>query len=166
MEERYGNTGARARVPRTTNDLHLEWDVPYEPGTLKAVGTKDGKVVGTVEVSTTGEPAAVRLTVDRAELAADRRDVAHVTVEILDAQGRVVPTADGEVAFVVEGEGKLIGLDNGDPQSHEDYKAARRKAFNGLSLAIVQSTGKPGRIRVTANSPGLQPGNLTISTKA
>ena len=166
MEDRYGNTGARARVPRTTNDLHLEWDVPYEPGTLKAVGTKDGKVVSTVEVSTTGEPSAVHLTVDRAEIAADRRDVAHVTVELLDAQGRVVPTADGEVAFVVEGEGKLIGLDNGDPQSHEDYKAARRKAFNGLCLAIVQSTGKPGRIRVTANSPGLEPGNLTISTKA
>jgi beta-galactosidase len=166
MEDRYGNTGARARVPRTTGDLHLEWDVPYEPGTLKAVGTKDGKAVTTVEVSTTGEPSAIRLTGDRAEIAADRRDVAHVTVELLDAQGRVVPTADGEVAFVVEGEGKLIGLDSGDPQSHEDYKAARRKAFNGLCLAIVQSTGKPGRIRVTANSPGLEPGNLTISTKA
>jgi beta-galactosidase len=165
MEDRYGNTGARARVPRTTNDLHLEWDVPYEPGTLKAVGTKDGKVVGTVEVSTTGEPSAVRLTVDRAEIAADRRDVAHVAVEVLDSQGRVVPTADNEVAFVVEGEGRLIGLDNGDPQSHEDYKAARRKAFNGMCLAIVQSTGKSGRIRVTANSSGLQPANLTISTR-
>jgi beta-galactosidase len=165
MEDRYGNTGARARVPRTTNDLHLEWDVPYEPGTLKAVGTKDGKVVSTVEVSTTGEPSAIRLTVDRAEIAADRRDVAHVAVEVLDSQGRVVPTADNEIAFVVEGEGRLIGLDNGDPQSHEDYKAARRKAFNGMCLAIVQSTGKSGRIRVTANSSGLQPANLTISTR-
>jgi beta-galactosidase len=164
MEDRYGNTGARARVPRTTADLHLEWDVPYEPGTLKAVGTKDGKVATTVEVSTTGEPSAVRLSVDRAEIAADRRDVAHITVEILDAQGRVVPAADPEVAFVVEGEGKLIGLDNGDPQSHEDYKATRRKAFNGMCLGIVQATGKSGRIRVTANSPGLQPGSLTIST--
>src|ERR1017187_1205094 len=151
MEDRYGNTGARARVPRTTNDLHLEWDVPYEPGTLKAVGTKDSKVVGTVEISTTGEPSAVRLTVDRAEIAADRRDVAHVAVEVLDSQGRVVPTADNEIAFVVEGEGRLIGLDNGDPQSHEDYKAARRKAFNGMCLAIVQSTAKSDRIRVTAN---------------
>jgi beta-galactosidase len=143
----------------------LEWDVPYEPGTLKAVGTKDGKVVATVEVSTTGEPSAIRLTVDRAEIAADRRDVAHITVEILDAQGRVVPTAGAEVAFVVEGEGRLIGLDNGDMQSHEDYKATRRKAFNGMCLAIVQSTGKSGRIRVTANSPGLQPGNLAVSAR-
>ena len=166
MEGRYGNSPARARVPRTTGDLHLEWDVPYEPGTLKAVGTKDGKVVSTVEISTTGEPSAIRLTVDRAQLAADRRDVAHITVEIVDAQGRVVPTADHEVAFVVEGEGKLIGLDNGDPQSHEDYKAAHRKAFNGLCLAIVQSTAKSGRIQVTATSPSLQSANLTIATRA
>jgi beta-galactosidase len=103
--------------------------------------------------------------VDRAQIVADRRDVAHIQVEILDAQGRVVPAADPEVAFVVEGDGKLIGLDNGDPQSHEDYKATRRKAFNGLALAIIQSTGKSGRIQVTASSPGLQPGNLTISTR-
>jgi beta-galactosidase len=165
MEGRYGNSPARARVPRTTNDLHLEWDVPYEPGTLKAVGTKDGKVVSTLEVSTTGEPSAVRLAVDRAQISADRRDVAHITVQITDAQGRMVPIADHEVAFIVEGEGKLIGLDNGDPQSHEDYKATRRKAFNGMCLAIVQSTGKSGRIQVTATSPGLQSAKLTISTR-
>ncbi len=166
MEGRYGNSPARARVPRTTGDLHLEWDVPYEPGTLKAVGTKDGKVVSTVEISTTGEPSSVRLTVDRARIAADRRDVAHITVEIVDGQGRVVPTAASEVAFTVEGEGKLIGLDNGDPQSHEDYKAARRQAFNGLCLAIVQSTGKSGRIQVTASSPSLQSANISIATGA
>ncbi|MEO8370409.1 MAG: glycoside hydrolase family 2 TIM barrel-domain containing protein [Candidatus Solibacter sp.] len=165
MEERYGNTGARARVPRTTNDLHLEWDVPYEPGTLKAIGTKDGKVVVTEEVTTTGDAAAVRLSVDRAEIGADRRDVAHITVTIVDARGRMVPTAANEVELPVTGEGKLIGFDNGDPQSHEDYKAPRRKAFNGLALAIVQSTGKSGRVQVTATSPGLQPANLTISTR-
>ena len=162
MEGRYGNMGARARVPRTTNDLHLEWDVPYEPGALKAVGTKDGKVVSTVEVTTTGEPSAIRLSVDRAHIAADRRDVAHITVEIVDAQGRVVPGAAHEVAFAVQGEGKLIGLDNGDPMSHEDYKSTRRKALNGSCLAIIQSTANSGRIQVAATSPGLQAANLTI----
>jgi beta-galactosidase len=165
MEGQYGNYPARGRVLRTTADLHLAWDVPYEPGTLKAVGVKDGKVVATVEVSTAGEPAAIGLSVDRDVIAADRRDVAHVTVQIQDANGRMAPTAGNEVTFALEGEGKIIGLDNGDTLSHEDYQSNRRKAFNGLCLAIVQSTGKPGQIRVTASSPGLKSASVTVATK-
>jgi beta-galactosidase len=154
----------RSTALRTTSDLHVTWTVPYEPGTLKAVGTKDGKVVATVEVTTTGEPAAIELSVDREAIAADRRDVAHVTVKILDAQGRVVPVADNEVAFAIQGEGNIIGVDNGNPVSHEDFKGSRRKAFNGLCLAIVQSTAKAGRIQLTATSPGLKSGSVTITT--
>jgi beta-galactosidase len=146
--------------------LHLAWDVPYEPGTLKAVGAKDGKVVATVEVSTTGEPAAVGLSVDREAIAADRRDVAHITVQIQDENGRMAPAAANEVTFELQGEGRIIGLDSGDPQSHEDYQSNRRKAFNGLCLAIVQSTGKPGQFRVTASSPGLKSSSVTVTTKA
>jgi beta-galactosidase len=165
MEGRYGNYPARARVPRTTADLHLAWDVPYEPGTLKAVGTKDGKVLATVEVSTAGEPAMIGLAVDRDAITADRRDVAHLTVQIQDANGRMAPTASNEVTFEIEGEGRILGLDNGDPQSHEDYRSPRRKAFNGLCLAIVQATGKPGQIKVTASSPGLKASSVTVTTK-
>jgi beta-galactosidase len=166
MEGRYGNTSARARVPRTTSDLHLSWDVPYEPGTLKAVGVKDGKIVTTTEISTTGEPASIHLIPDRTGLIADRRDVIHIAVEIHDEQGRVVPVADNLVAFDIQGEGRLIGVDNGDPRSHEDYKAKQRMAFNGLCLAIVQSTAKGGPIRITASSPSLRPDTLTIVSKA
>ena len=103
---------------------------------------------------------------DRDAIAADRRDVAHFTVKILDAQGRVVPTADNEVTFEMQGEGKIIGVDNGNLASHEDYKGSRRKAFNGLCLAIVQSTAKPGRIQMTATSPGLKPSSVAVTTKA
>jgi beta-galactosidase len=159
-----GGPVARQNVPRTTSDLHLTWTVPYRPGTLKAVGTKDGKVVVEVEVSTTGEPAAIDLSVDRDAIAADRRDVAHFTVKILDAQGRVVPTADNEVTFEIQGEGKIIGVDNGYLASHEDYKSNRRKAFNGLCLAIVQSTAKAGRIQMTATSPGLKSSSVAVTT--
>jgi len=164
MQGRYGNLAAREGTVRTTADLHLAWDVPYEPGTLKAVGTKDGAVVVTVEVSTTGEPAGIRLSADRAEISADRRDVVHITVEIVDAQGRLVPVAENEVSFEVEGEGKLIGVDSGDPQSHDSYKGSRRKAFNGLCLAVVQATAKAGGIRIAASSAGLQPDKVTITT--
>jgi len=166
MEEKYGNFPARSRAVRTTSDLHLTWTVPYQPGTLKAVGVKDGRVVSEVEVTTVGEPAAIGLSVDRDTITADRRGVAHVIVKILDAQGRMVPTADNEVAFQIQGEGKIIGVDSGNPVSHESFKGDRRKAFNGLCLAIVQSTAKPGRIQLTATSPGLKAASISVGTKA
>jgi beta-galactosidase len=157
---------APANAVRTTSDLHLSWDVPYEPGTLKAVGTRGGKEVVTEELATTGEPAAITLSLDRDSIVADRRDVAHLTVHIVDDKGRVVPVAENEVTFAIQGEGRIIGVDNGNPVSHEDYKANRRKAYNGACLAIVQSTAKPGRVQLTASSPGLKPQSVSISTTA
>jgi beta-galactosidase len=141
--------------------------VPYEPGTLKAVGTKAGKVAAQVEISTTGDPAAIDLSVDRATIRADRRDVAHVTVKVLDAQGRLHPDADNEVTFEIQGEGKLIGVDDGNMADlASDFKGKVRKASHGMCLAMVQSTANAGQIRVTATSPGLKPATVTISTKA
>jgi beta-galactosidase len=151
---------------RTTSDLHLSWDVPHEPGTLKAVGTRGGKEVATAELVTAGEPAAISLSLDRDSIVADRRDVAHLTVHIVDDKGRVVPLAENEVTFTVQGEGRIIGVDNGNSVSHEDYKANRRKAYNGACLAIVQSTAKPGQVQLTASSPGLKPQSITIVTRA
>ncbi|MGC2618933.1 MAG: glycoside hydrolase family 2 TIM barrel-domain containing protein [Acidobacteriaceae bacterium] len=163
MEGRYGNLPARARMVRTTADLHLTWDVPYEPGTLRAVGMKEGKVAITEHVSTTGEAYAISLSADRTRIAADRRDVAHVTVAIQDAQGRVVPDADNNVSFSIEGAGRLIGVDNGDPASHDSYKANSRRAFHGLCLAVVQATHTGGLIKIAAVSTGLRPASLTIT---
>jgi len=65
--------------------------------------------------------------------------------------------AENEVAFEIQGEGKIIGLDNGNPASHDGFKGNRKKAFNGQCLAIVQSTAKSGRIQLTATSPGSNP---------
>jgi len=94
MEAGNGNyPRARARVLRTTADLHLAWDVPYEPGTLKSRGTKDGKVVATVEVFDSGRAGHDRLAVDRMRSRPTVRDVAHITVQFQDATGRMAPTA-------------------------------------------------------------------------
>lgn len=166
MEGRYGNYPARAMVTRTTADLHLTWEVPYEPGALRAIGTKDGKLSATTEIFTTGQPAAIGLSLDRESIVTDQRDVAHVTAQILDDQGRVVPIADNEVTFKLQGPGALLGVDNGDPASHEEFKSNRRRTFNGLCLAIVQSTGKPGEIRVTASSAALKSASMIIATEA
>ena len=166
MQGRYGNYPDRARAMRTTADLHLTWDVPYEPGALKAVGMKEGRIATASEVHTTGEPAALSLSADREFIAANQRDVAHVTVQVLDDEGRIVPVAESEVTFDLEGEGLLLGVDNGNPASHEGYKSNRRRAFNGLCLAIVRSTSKPGQIRVTASSPSLKSARVLIATRS
>ncbi|HWB85039.1 MAG TPA: glycoside hydrolase family 2 TIM barrel-domain containing protein [Bryobacteraceae bacterium] len=168
MQGRYGQYGPDAFAgTRTTSDLHLAWDVPYEPGTLKAVGMKDGKTVAEVEVVTTGEPAAISLSTDRDTIRADRRDVVHVTVKVMDSEGRMHPDADNEITFAVEGEGKLIGVDNGNmTDMAADFKGKVRKASHGMCLAIVQSTATSGSIRITATSPGLKAATATITAKA
>jgi beta-galactosidase len=165
MEERYGNSPARARVRRTTADLHLEWDVPYEPGTLKAIGVKDGQVVATDEISTTGAPASLGLVADRSTISADQRDVAQIAVQILDGKGHIVPTADNSVSFEIQGPGKLIAVDSGNPMSHESFQSDHRMAFNGLALVTILSTDQTGSIRVIAHSPGLKDATVEVVSK-
>ncbi len=164
MEGEWGKLPDRAKVLRTTADLHLSWDVLYEPGALKAVGTEGEKIVATAEIFTTGQPAVIGVSSDREFIATDPHDVAHITVRILDDKGRLVPTADNQVTFEIEGAGSFLGTDNGDPASHQDYKSTRRKAFNGLCLALVKSKAKAGQIQVTAVSPALQSARVLIAT--
>jgi len=153
----------RADALQTTADLHLAWDVAYAPGILKAVGIKDGQVVDTVEIATTSAPAALRLSVDRAAIAATWSDVAHVTVEIVDVEGRTVPTADTDLTFALTGPGRIIGLDNGRPDSHESYRGDRRQAFNGLALALVQSPQRAGEMTLGVSAAGLTGASLRIT---
>ena len=142
---------------------HLSWSVPFAPGFIEARGKRGGKVVRSAKRETTGVPARVVLRPDRASLAADGADVSVVTVEIVDAEGRVVPDAFNEVRFTLEGPARLLGVGNGDPSSHEPDKSDRRSAFNGLCCALVQAGKQPGEVRVTGSSDGLQAGSATIS---
>jgi beta-galactosidase len=149
---------------------HLEWKVPYEPGVLEARGTKDGKVVLTEKRETTGDPVAIRLTPDRTEINADGEDVVVLRVETLDKEGRAIPTADNMIQFKVTGEGRLIGVGNGDPNCQESDKEPKRSLFNGLAQVIVQATKTPGTISVEAYTedwpgPKLPATKVTITTK-
>jgi beta-galactosidase len=147
-------------------DSHLAWNVEYAPGTIEARGYKDGQQVMTARRDTTGPPAKLFMRADRPEIAADGEDVAMLAVEVQDAEGRVVPVTDNEVAFHVSGAGKLLGVGNGDPTSHESDIGSTRRAFSGLCMAIVQSTKSPGSLRVEATSPGLTGAAVTVATKA
>jgi len=143
---------------------HLAWSVPYAPGTLEARGVDAaGKVVATDRVETTGAPAALRLTTDRTALTADGEDLTMVEVDVVDAQGRIVPTADNLVTFGVTGAGHVAGVGNGDPSDHGPDKAFYRHAFNGKCLVIVGAGEQPGSIRLTAVASGLKGAGLTMN---
>jgi beta-galactosidase len=144
--------------------LHLSWDVPYEPGILKVVGKKEGKTISE-EIRTTSVPFAIRLTADRETISADLQDIVHIKAEIIDKNGWVVPTVNNTLEFKVEGEGILIGTDNGNPQDRTMMKSKQRNAFNGLALAVIQSTGKSGNIRITATSEGIKGSETIIVTR-
>ena len=144
---------------------HLEWKVKYAPGYLEARGTKGSKVALVVKNETTGSPAKIRVTADRAELAADGEDVAIVRVETIDSNGRFVPTADNKISFKVSGEGALIGLGNGDPNCQESDKGNERSLFSGLAQVILQASKNPGSLTIEATSHELENASLTITTK-
>ena len=144
---------------------HVVWRVKYEPGTIKAVSRKDGKVVLEKVIHTAGEPAQVRLTADRTTIQADGTDLSFVTVEIVDKDGNLCPNAENLVHFEVEGEAFIAGVDNGSPISMERFKDNRRKAFYGKCLVVLQNNGKKGNITLKALSDGLQGSEIKINAK-
>lgn len=146
-------------------DLHLMWRVVYEPGTLKAVGWKDGKEFLITENKTAGKPAKIILETDRKLIKADAQDLSFITVKVLDEKGILVPYVDNLIQFKISGEGKIAGVDNGLQTSMESFKADFRKAFNGLCLAVVQSTERPGQITLNATSEGLEGASVIINSK-
>ena len=155
------NSYALPVVRATTNDLHLTWDVPYEPGELRAVGKRrDGTPACHTEVRTAGAPAAIRLAADRDSVSTGAGDVATFSFEIVDAAGVVVPTAGNRVKASVTG-GALLTLDNADLQDLEPYRGDSRRAFNGRGIAIVRA-GSPGTLRLSLTSEGLAPATLAI----
>ncbi|HKE23712.1 MAG TPA: beta-galactosidase GalB [Bryobacteraceae bacterium] len=141
------------------------WQVPYEPGTLKAVAYNGSKQVAVDEVHTAGEPARIKLVADRSTIAADNDDLSFVTVRIEDKDGNLCPVADNEVKFTVEGAGKIQAVDNGNAATTEPFHANQRKVFNGLALLIVRAGGTAGKIHVTAAGAGLQQAALDLTAK-
>ena len=113
------------------------------------------------EVDTAGAPDTVKITPDKRAIAADGKALSYLTVDVVDKDGVMVPDANNELSFSVSG-GKLMGLDNGQEESAENYKSSQRAAFNGKALAIIQSSTSSGPITVTVTSPGLLPQTQTI----
>ena len=156
------NKYAKTYIESTTADLHLTWDVAYEPGIIKAVGRKNGQQVIIDEIHTAGEPAALRFTTDTTQISTG--DVALIHVDVVDKAGVIVPNADNLVNFTVTGNGRLMGVDNGNPRDDTSFKLNTRKVFNGHAYAILQAGRTGGDITLTAKADGLKPVSITIKT--
>ena len=159
------------RQPMPRNG-HLKWKAVYQPGKVVAVGYKNGKRILTEKIETTKPAAKIVMKADRQMITADGRDVSVVTIELHDQNGRIVPDACNMLKFTLEGNGRIIGAGNGDPQymgedhpKEKDCRAFSIPAFNGLAQVLIQSSQEPSALRLTANGEGLKTGIILITTK-
>ena len=163
--ELFVNGESQGTKQKGDDEFHTMWRLKYVPGTLKAVGRTGGEEVMTRIIKTAGDPATIELTADRNIIKADGRDLSFITVRILDKEGNFVPYADNMINFDIQGEAFIAGVDNGCQTSHEPFKANYRRAFNGMCLAVLQSTGKNGEIVLKADSEGLQSSVIKLSAE-
>ncbi|MBK7870295.1 MAG: DUF4982 domain-containing protein [Saprospiraceae bacterium] len=154
------------RKKKGAYEYRLRWDdVKYEPGELKAVAYKNGKSWAEQIVKTTEQPSKLQAEADRIEIKADGEDLSFITIKILDNNGLFIANANNLIEFSIEGPGEIIATDNGDPTDMEEFPSLKRKAFNGLALAIVRSKkGMKGTIKVTAKAAGLNESVLEIKS--
>lgn len=157
------------------------WEVPYEPGELKAVGRNGGETAAEWTLRTAGPAARITLVPDRKEIRADGGEVAHLEVRIEDQSGTLVPDAALPLSFKVEGAARLIGLDNGDLRSGEPYQGTTRTTYRGRCLAILQAkceakceAGREAKsevkhdaepVKVTVSTPSLPPASLELESR-
>ena len=148
---------------------HLEWQTVYRPGKLKAVGYKNGRKILTKVVETTGKAEKLQLECDRNAIASDNRDVAVVTVRLVDRKGRFVPDANVGLSISVDGPARILGVGNGDPAYQASERPSERGArsyevstFNCLAQILLQSDGGKGPVTLTVSGDGLMPSDISV----
>ncbi|MFT3781172.1 MAG: glycoside hydrolase family 2 TIM barrel-domain containing protein [Nibricoccus sp.] len=141
------------------------WKVVYEPGTLKAVGRANGKIIATDTIHTAGPAAAIKLAPQRTKIAPNADKVAIVTATVVDVNGTRVPDATPVIQFSIKGDGRIAAVDTGDLSSHEVNQALQRTAYQGTCVAFVQATGTKNAIELRASANGLSDGIATIEVQ-
>jgi beta-galactosidase len=138
------------------------WDVPYQPGELKAVGYRGARQVAASALRTAKAVTQIAATPDRDRIEANGEDLSYVTVELKDAGGTTNPRAENLLTFSVDGAGTIAGVGNANPTSVESYQRPERKAWQGRCLVIVRSGRQPGDIHLRVSSAGLPAARITI----
>ena len=151
-EGRYDMHNTKAKL---NSEYHVGWRVTFNPGEVKVVARKDGHVVGEQTIKTAGAPARIRLSKDY-----QGKNTTFITAEVVDKDGNLCPWADDMIYFISEGDGKILGTDNGCQTSMENFKVPQRKAFFGKCMVVVSGNGS-----ITAKSPMLQSDVIEFKVK-
>jgi beta-galactosidase len=142
------------------------WEVPFQPGVLKAVARSKGTPVAEFSLTTAGEAARIELIPDATRVTANGEDVVHIEYHIVDRNGVRVTSANAEVTLSVEGPARVLGIGNGDLNDASSGQGLVHRAYQGRGLAILQSTVAAGAIAVHASAPGLDPAAVTVTAVA
>ncbi|MCV9951877.1 glycoside hydrolase family 2 TIM barrel-domain containing protein [Paenibacillus sp. BT-177] len=156
-EESYGER----KLTHYPNHLIL-WELPYTLGEIRAIGRNGNQQVCEHELTTAGLPYALKLEADRAILPADGHEISHVEVTVIDQHGIVVPNQDVDLIFELHGDGRILGIDNGDLTSDEPYKGKERRTHRGRCLVIVQSGDVAGELLLQASADGELQGEVSL----
>ena len=140
--------------------------ITYEPGTIRAIARKDGRLYAEHQLETAGQPTRLVIETENPDWRADGMDLQYVKVRAVDKKGRVVPTNDYKVTFQVEGPARMIAVDNGDHSSNDLFDGNEKQLYEGFAMAIVRSSkDEPGKVKVTVNCKGLKGAAKTVMTK-
>jgi beta-galactosidase len=164
--ELFLNGVSLGRKSKPPGNYRLRWDsVRYEPGTVKVIAYKNGKFWAMDSICTAGQACKLDLSADRSLLKADGVDLTFLTIKVVDEKGILVPLANNDLSFRLEGPGEIVAADNGDATDMTAFPSTTRKAFNGYCLLVVRSQkGQTGNIRVFVTSKGLTNGSILLQT--
>ena len=142
----------------------LMWmDAKYEPGTIKVVAyNAQGEAVAQREVHTAGKPHHIELSADRSSISADGKDMAFITVRIVDRNGNLCPDASHQVRFRTTGAATFEAAANGDATNIEQFHLPQMSLFKGQLVAIVRASEKAGVARFEAEAPGVAKGRIEL----
>jgi len=144
--------------------LKVGFEVPYEPGELRAIGIENNKEVTSQSLTSTGTAHQIKLTADRNTINSDGVDLSFISIEILDVKGQLVTSQDIQIDFTVEGEGEIAASGNANPSEVQSFRQSKSKTFRGKCLLILRSGKEKGNIHLVASTKGLKTGELTITT--
>jgi beta-galactosidase len=161
--ELFLNGKSQGKKPKNANDAPIDWDLSFEKGSIEVIGFNKGKEAVREILKTAGKPAQLKIQLSKSNLKNHWDDVVMAQVQVLDEAGLPCPNADNLIQFNIWGNGQIVGVDNGDINSHESYQGKQRTAYKGKTLVILKATDSKGNIGFTASSNGLVAASTTIT---